>query len=89
MKFACEQCGTKYNIDAERVRTKNVKIKCRKCAHVITVTAASAIDEEALPAASTEKKAPPPADARNVTATYTLPTLGGNARGSGRIKIRP
>ncbi|MCX5689101.1 MAG: hypothetical protein NTV94_04810, partial [Planctomycetota bacterium] len=33
--------------------------------------------------------APPPADARRVTATYTLPVLGGNARGSGRIKIRP
>jgi hypothetical protein len=33
--------------------------------------------------------APPPADARRVTVTYTLPTLGGNARGSGRIKVNP
>lgn len=37
MKFACEQCATKYSIADERVRGRVLKIRCKSCNHVITV----------------------------------------------------
>lgn len=37
MKFACDQCKTKYTIADERVRGKVLKIRCKSCSHVITV----------------------------------------------------
>lgn len=37
MKFACEQCRTKYSIADERVRGKVLKIRCKSCGHVMTV----------------------------------------------------
>ncbi|MDW8283507.1 MAG: AgmX/PglI C-terminal domain-containing protein [Myxococcales bacterium] len=44
MKFACEQCKTKYSIADERVRGKILKIRCKHCSHVMTVR-----DESARP----------------------------------------
>lgn len=38
MKFACEQCQTKYNLPDERVRGKVLKIRCKKCGCQITVS---------------------------------------------------
>lgn len=42
MKFACEQCQTKYNFPDERVRGKILKIRCKKCAALITVSESGA-----------------------------------------------
>jgi predicted Zn finger-like uncharacterized protein len=42
MKFACEQCKTKYSIADERVRGKVLKIRCKHCSHIITVREESA-----------------------------------------------
>ena len=39
MKFLCEQCKAKYQIADERVAGKTVRMKCRKCGHLVEVRA--------------------------------------------------
>lgn len=38
MRFACEQCQTKYSIPVERVRGKILKIRCKTCSCLISVS---------------------------------------------------
>jgi len=40
MKFLCEQCKAKYQIADEKAAGKTVRMKCRKCGHLIEVRAA-------------------------------------------------
>ena len=40
MKFLCDQCKAKYQIADEKVAGKTVRMKCRKCGHMIEVRAA-------------------------------------------------
>ena len=40
MKFLCDQCKAKYQIADEKVVGKTVRMKCRKCGHLIEVRAA-------------------------------------------------
>ncbi|MEO8799680.1 MAG: GYF domain-containing protein, partial [Polyangiaceae bacterium] len=37
MRFLCEQCKAKYQISDEKVAGKTVRMKCRKCGHMIEV----------------------------------------------------
>lgn len=37
MRFSCEQCSAQYAIADEKVGPKGVKVRCKKCAHVILV----------------------------------------------------
>ena len=39
MKFLCEQCKAKYQIADEKVAGRTVRMKCRKCGHLIEVRA--------------------------------------------------
>ncbi len=39
MRFLCEQCKAKYQIADEKVAGKTVRMKCRKCGHLIEVKA--------------------------------------------------
>ena len=39
MKFLCEQCQAKYQIADEKAAGKTVRMKCRKCGHLIEVRA--------------------------------------------------
>ena len=39
MKFLCDQCKAKYQIDDQKVVGKTVRMKCRKCGHMIEVKA--------------------------------------------------
>ncbi len=39
MKFLCEQCKAKYQIADEKAAGKTVRMKCRKCGHLIEVRA--------------------------------------------------
>ncbi len=41
MKFFCDNCNAQYMIADEKVGTRGVKVKCKKCAHVILVKPAS------------------------------------------------
>src|SRR5262249_7485203 len=40
MKFLCDNCKAKYQIADEKVAGKTVRMKCRKCGHMIEVRAA-------------------------------------------------
>lgn len=56
MKFLCEQCKAKYQIADEKVVGRTVRMKCRKCGHLIEVRAA--VTESSV---SVESAPPPPA----------------------------
>lgn len=43
MKFLCDQCNAQYMIADEKVGPRGVKVKCKKCAHVIVVKAPEAL----------------------------------------------
>lgn len=61
MKFVCDDCGAQYMIADEKVGPKGVKVKCKKCSHVIVVrpappepsTAESSAPKEVAPPPST------------------------------------
>lgn len=53
MRFLCEQCKAKYQIADEKVAGKTVRMKCRKCGHLIEVKAE-------VTETSVASKAPPP-----------------------------
>ncbi len=55
MRFLCEQCKAKYQIADEKVAGKTVRMKCRKCGHLIEVKAD-------VTETSVASKAPPPPD---------------------------
>src|SRR5271167_819765 len=62
MRFLCEQCKAKYQIADDKVVGKTVRMKCRKCGHMIEVRAevtetSVASDRPAAPAAG--QPAPP------------------------------
>src|SRR5260221_13693831 len=54
MKFLCDNCKAKYQIADEKVAGKTVRMKCRKCGHLIEVKAA-------VTETSVAKSVPPPA----------------------------
>jgi len=58
VKFFCEQCKAKYQIADERVAGKTVRMKCRKCGHLVEVRAT--VTESS---ANTSAPPPPVADA--------------------------
>jgi len=70
VKFLCDQCKAKYQIADEKVAGKTVRMKCRKCGHLIEVraavtessaaTAAPPAVAPAPPAATRSSKPPPP-----------------------------
>ncbi len=37
MKFYCDNCQTKYSIADKKVKGRVLKVRCKKCSHVITV----------------------------------------------------
>jgi len=47
MIFLCGNCQAKYQLPDERVAGRTVRMKCRKCAHVIEVTGPSPAQEPA------------------------------------------
>ncbi len=52
MKFLCDQCKAKYQIADDKAAGKTVRMKCRKCGHLIEVRSAVAEPEGAAPAAA-------------------------------------
>src|SRR5688572_20762263 len=63
MKFSCDQCHAQYMIADEKVGDRGVKVKCKKCGHVIIVKPAAAAEApDAAPEAASAPSAPPPGD---------------------------
>lgn len=63
MRFLCPKCKAKYQIADEKLEGRAVRMKCRKCAHVIEVPTPSSV-AASLPAPATPSalapKPPPP-----------------------------
>ncbi|HSA22368.1 MAG TPA: zinc-ribbon domain-containing protein, partial [Myxococcota bacterium] len=37
MKFVCDNCSTQYLIADEKISAKGVKVRCKRCGHVIVL----------------------------------------------------
>jgi predicted Zn finger-like uncharacterized protein len=61
VKFLCEQCKAKYQIADEKVAGKTVRMKCRKCGHLIEVRAAVTETSTASPQPHPERHSGLPA----------------------------
>jgi predicted Zn finger-like uncharacterized protein len=61
MRFVCESCRAQYMISDEKVGPRGVKVRCKKCGHVIHVRRPDAgADEAASAAPESESSAAPP-----------------------------
>jgi predicted Zn finger-like uncharacterized protein len=49
MKFTCDSCSAQYMISDEKVGPSGVKVRCKKCGHVITVRRAEEVPAAAAP----------------------------------------
>ncbi|MFU8806260.1 MAG: GYF domain-containing protein, partial [Bradymonadaceae bacterium] len=64
MKFYCDKCQTKYSIADEKVQGKVLKVRCKKCSHVITVREPTAPVKPSAPKPARGAPPPPPPPAR-------------------------
>jgi predicted Zn finger-like uncharacterized protein len=67
VKFFCEQCKAKYQIADEKVIGKTVRMKCRKCGHIIELRAEvteSSVIGGPIHATATTSSSPPAVAAR-------------------------
>jgi predicted Zn finger-like uncharacterized protein len=60
VKFLCEQCKAKYQIADEKVAGKTVRMKCRKCGHLIEVRAVTESSAASFPPPAVAPTAPTP-----------------------------
>ena len=67
MKFLCPSCKAKYQIADEKVAGRSVRMKCRKCGHVIQVSSIAGVGDAIL------GSVPPP----EVDATSQAPAAAG------------
>lgn len=73
MKFSCDQCHAQYMIADEKVGERGVKVKCKKCQHVIIVR----------PKADEEPEAPAPGmELGNEAGVVAPPSPGVDAGGA-------
>ncbi len=64
MRFTCDSCGAQYMISDEKVGAGGVKVRCKRCGHVIVVKGAPAAPPVVEPAPPAPDEAPPPAEPR-------------------------
>src|SRR5262245_50011250 len=90
MKFSCDQCHAQYMIADEKVGERGVKVKCKKCQHVIVVkpamAAAPAADSAPFTFREDEKTTVGPAPTMPPADTQmggTFDALFGNKPGAG------
>ena len=69
MKFLCEQCKAKYQISDDKVAGKTVRMKCRKCGHMIEVRAEVTESSVAKSLPPEDGKKPPKPAAKGGLAT--------------------
>lgn len=67
MKFYCDSCGAKYAIADEKVRGKILKVRCKKCTHVISVREPNTPVTASAPMASSTQAPVAPALAGRLT----------------------
>ena len=77
MKFLCENCKAKYQIADDKVAGRTVRMKCRKCNHMIEVEAS--VTETSVAATNPTEARPKPAASSGVSGAK-----GGAGRGGGK-----
>ncbi|EAU62350.1 MJ0042-type zinc finger domain-containing protein, partial [Stigmatella aurantiaca] len=82
MRFVCDSCRAQYMISDDKVGAKGVKVRCKKCGHVILVRPAGATaskDDEAqeTPAASAASNGGMNSTAAGLPASLGTPPEGG------------
>jgi len=75
MKFLCSNCKAKYQIADEKLEGRAVRMKCRKCGHIIEVPSPSTAGSVAqrMPAAPESSKPPPPKPTPSPAGARALP----------------
>jgi predicted Zn finger-like uncharacterized protein len=68
MKFTCDSCSAQYMIADEKVGPAGVKVRCKKCGHVIVLRRAAAPAPEPEPAAAPAPDPAPAAQANGAAA---------------------
>jgi len=63
MRFTCDGCGAQYMISDDKVGPGGVKVRCKRCSHVILVRPAPAAVPVVEPAPAPPAEPPPPAPA--------------------------
>src|SRR5512144_1155077 len=84
MKFTCDRCDAQYMISDEKVGPNGVKVRCKKCSHIILVRRAAENG-----AAAAEAPAPAPAPSPGGTGEGLDAELGqafDNAFGDAPVK---
>jgi len=85
MRFVCDSCRAQYMISDDKIGAKGVKIRCKKCGHVIVVRPAGAAapkDDGSSEASASESTATPATTgAANANAAAMLATLGSPPEG--------
>jgi len=76
VKFLCDQCKAKYQIADEKAAGKTVRMKCRKCGHLIEVRAgvaegSASSPPPAPPAAPRAPQRPPPPRAAPLASNHS------------------
>ena len=82
MKFLCEQCKAKYQISDDKVAGKTVRMKCRKCGHMIEVKAE-------VTETSVSKSLPPPDGIATVPEAPKSGPQAGTAAGQPKAPLKP
>jgi predicted Zn finger-like uncharacterized protein len=78
MKFSCDRCDAQYMISDEKVGPNGVKVRCKKCSHVILVR--RPVDDGAsAPEAPAPAPAPIPGSAPGGTGERALDAELGHA----------
>jgi predicted Zn finger-like uncharacterized protein len=68
LKFLCDQCKAKYQIADEKVAGKTVRMKCRKCQHVIEIRSAVTDTSTRTPSSPPPRQSLPPTPAPSAAA---------------------
>src|SRR5262249_12800312 len=63
MRFVCDSCSAQYMISDDKVGANGVKVRCKKCSHVIIVRRQVDEDDAALRGLEDAPAPPPPAEA--------------------------
>ncbi|SEN25537.1 MJ0042 family finger-like domain-containing protein [Stigmatella aurantiaca] len=82
MRFVCDSCRAQYMISDDKVGAKGVKVRCKKCGHVILVrpdgaTASQADEAQETPAASAASNGGMNSTAAGLPASLGTPPEGG------------
>ena len=83
MRFVCDSCRAQYMISDDKIGAKGVKIRCKKCGHVIVVrpTGAAAPKDEGSSAASAPEAAADSSNGANGSAAAGMASLGNPLEG--------